>query len=209
VLVTRRGRPIAREQLVEILWPDQVGGEAVGLKRLNVMVSTLRSVLDPEHQHPADHIVVSDAGSLRLDLAHLTVDVNGFLDLVADATRLDQAGRSAEALARWRAAEAAYTGEFCEEDAYADWAVALREQARLAYVQAAGRIAAAEEAGGRYEPAARYWLRLLERDPYDERAHLSLIRVLERAGRRGDARRRYQAYAEVMRELDLEPSPMP
>ncbi|MEQ4723243.1 BTAD domain-containing putative transcriptional regulator [Nonomuraea sp. B19D2] len=208
ILVSRRGSGIGRERLVEILWPDQEG-EAVGLRRLNVMVSTLRAVLDPAHERPADEIVVSDEGALRLDLSNVDVDVEKFLDLVAEAVRLDQAGRTAEALERWAAAESAYGGEFCEEDPYADWAVGLREQARLAYTQAAARLATARAEERRYDEAARYWLRLLERDHYDERAHLGLVRVLDRAGRRGDARRRYHLYAERMRELDVEPAPYP
>nr|SBO91173.1 Transcriptional regulator [Nonomuraea gerenzanensis] len=208
ILVSRRGGAIGRERLVEILWPEQED-EAVGLRRLNVMVSTLRAVLDPEHTWPADEFVVSDEGALRLELAHLKVDVEDFLELTAQAARLDQAGRQAEALARWAAAESAYGGEFCEEDPYADWAVGLREQLRLAYVQAAARLALARAAEHRYDEAARYWLRLLERDRYDERAHLGLVRVLDLAGRRGDARRRYRLYAELMRELEVEPAPYP
>ncbi|WP_214319186.1 BTAD domain-containing putative transcriptional regulator [Nonomuraea sediminis] len=208
ILVSRRGRPVSRERLVEILWPDQQD-EPVGLKRLNVMVSTLRAVLDPAHTRPADDIVVSDEGALRLDLSHVDVDVERFLDLVGAATRSDQAGRTVEALRVWAEAEASYGGEFCEEDPYADWAVGLREQARLAYVQATARLAVAQQESGSHDEAARYWLRLLERDRYDERAHLGLIRVLDLAGRRGDARRRYHLYAERMRELDVEPAPYP
>jgi DNA-binding SARP family transcriptional activator len=200
ILVSRRGGAIGRERLVEILWPEQED-EAVGLRRLNVMVSTLRAVLDPEHAWPADEFVVSDEGALRLELSNVEVDV--------EAVRLDQAGRQAEALARWEAAESAYGGEFCEEDPYADWAVGLREQLRLAYVQAAARLAEARAGEHRHDEAARYWLRLLERDRYDERAHLGLVRVLDLAGRRGDARRRYRFYAELMRELEVEPAPYP
>ncbi|MFC5828706.1 BTAD domain-containing putative transcriptional regulator [Nonomuraea insulae] len=207
ILVSRRGSGIGRERLVEILWPEQED-EAVGLRRLNVMVSTLRAVLDPGHEWPADEIVVSDEGALRLELAHVQVDVEIFMDLVAEAVRLDQAG-APEALERWAAAENSYGGEFCEEDPYADWAVGLREQARLAYVQAAARLATARTGEQRYDEAARYWLRLLERDHYDERAHLGLVRVLDLSGRRGDARRRYQLYAELMRELEVEPAPYP
>ncbi|MFB9475055.1 BTAD domain-containing putative transcriptional regulator [Nonomuraea salmonea] len=208
ILVSRRGSGVSRERLVEILWPGQEG-EAVGLRRLNVMVSTLRSVLDPGREWPPDEIVVSDEGALRLESAHVDVDVEKFLDLVGQAVRLDQAGRTSEALERWAAAETAYGGDFCEEDPYADWAVGLREQARLAYVQAAARLAEARAAEHRHDEAARYWLRLLERDRYDERAHLGLVRVLDRAGRRGDARRRYRLYAELMRELEVEPAPYP
>ncbi|WP_433514184.1 BTAD domain-containing putative transcriptional regulator [Nonomuraea sp. CA-143628] len=208
ILVSRRGAAIGRERLVEILWPEQQG-DAVGLKRLNVMVSTLRAVLDPAHVRPADEFVVSDEGALRLDLANVDVDVEGFLDLVGSAGQLDQAGRAAEALATWAEAEASYGGDFCEEDPYADWAVGLREEARLAYVRAAARLATARAGEGRHDEAARYWLRLLERDRYDERAHLGLVRVLDSAGRRGDARRRYALYAERMRELEVEPAPYP
>ncbi|MEU4235047.1 BTAD domain-containing putative transcriptional regulator [Nonomuraea sp. NPDC026600] len=208
ILVSRRGAAISRERLVEILWPEQEG-DTVGLKRLNVMVSTLRAVLDPAHVRPADEFVVSDEGALRLDLANVDVDVEGFLDLVGSAVQLDQAGRPVEALARWAEAESSYGGDFCEEDPYADWAVGLREEARLAYVQAAARLATARAAEGRHDEAARYWLRLLERDRYDERAHLGLVRVLDSAGRRGDARRRYALYAERMRELEVEPAPYP
>ncbi|MFG1709697.1 BTAD domain-containing putative transcriptional regulator [Nonomuraea sp. M3C6] len=208
ILISRRGSGISRERLVEILWPEHED-EAVGLRRLNVMVSTLRAVLDPGHERPADEIVVSDEGALRVDLSHVDVDVEKFLDLVAEAVRLDQAGRTAEALERWAAAESGYGGEFCEEDPYADWAVGLREQARLAYVQAAARLATARAEERRYDEAARYWLRLLERDRYDERALLGLVRVLDLAGRRGDARRRYHLYTERMRELEVEPAPYP
>ncbi|MBA2891725.1 BTAD domain-containing putative transcriptional regulator [Nonomuraea soli] len=211
ILVSGRGRPMARERLVEILWPElaEIDGQAAGLRRLNVMVSTLRAVLDPGHERPADAMVVSEGGALSLDLGNLQVDVLRFLDLTNEAVRLEQAGNRAEAVKAWEAAEASYTGEFCAEDPYADWAAALREQARLAYMQGAARLAEHSTGQGRYDEAARYWLRLLEREGYDERAHLGLVRALDQAGRRGDARRRYHLYTERMRELEVEPAPYP
>jgi DNA-binding SARP family transcriptional activator len=57
--------------------------------------------------------------------------------------------------------------------------------------------------------ACRFLLRILERDRYDEQAHLELVTVLEDAGRHGEARRAYQRYAVRMAELELEPATYP
>ncbi len=40
-----------------------------------------------------------------------------------------------------RAAEAAYSGDFLEEDVYADWAAGMREEARALYVRVARVLA--------------------------------------------------------------------
>lgn len=92
MLLAHRGRPVPREHVAGLLWPD--ADAASGLKRLNVQVSTLRAVLDPERVHPSEHAIVSADGALRLDTDHAEVDVEGFLADVAAATRLDRAGRT-------------------------------------------------------------------------------------------------------------------
>ncbi len=208
ILVAHRGRPVPREQVMEWLWPDDPAGPALR-KRLNVQTSTLRSILDPDRVQPADHFVVSADGALRIDTEHLQVDVEGFLRAAAEGERLRRAGRMGEALACWEAAEAAYVGDFLAEDAYADWAVSLREEARLAYGQVTSGLAAVATAEGAHDVAARYLLRLLERDPYDEPSHLALVTALVAAGRHGDARRRYLLYGVRMRELGVEPAAYP
>lgn len=53
VLMCRRGRPIHREQLMELLWPDEDPKRTSN--RLSVALSTVRAVLDPERAHPPDH----------------------------------------------------------------------------------------------------------------------------------------------------------
>ena len=45
MLLTRRGRPLAREQAMERLWPDDDDPKLAN--RLSVAVATVRSVLDP------------------------------------------------------------------------------------------------------------------------------------------------------------------
>lgn len=207
LLASHGGRATPRDWLSEQLWPE-VPSE-VADRRLRVLISTVRGLLDPGRQHPSDHLVVSERDAVRLDLRHLDLDVVRFLDHVDAAARSDAEGRVADAVARWRAAEAAYTGQFCPEELYAEWSVRPREELRAAYVQTCARLATVEAAAGNHDEAVRRWLRLLESDPYDERAHLALVEVLLHAGRRSEARRRYRTYLERVRELGLEAAPFP
>jgi DNA-binding SARP family transcriptional activator len=109
------------------------------------------------------------------------------------------------------AAEAAYTGDFLEEDPYEDWATELREEARLTYVQVAIVLAMHTSDAGEHVTASRYCLRILERDQYqyNEPAYLALVRALSAAGGHGEARRRYRTYVVRMAEIDIEPRPFP
>jgi ATP/maltotriose-dependent transcriptional regulator MalT/DNA-binding SARP family transcriptional activator len=202
ILVARRGRPVPRDVFLELLWP---GEEPEKLSnRLSVALSTLRAVLDPGGRFDPDEFVTGDRSAIRLELEHVAVDVEEFLNESAAALRLRAAGRLDEARSRLEYAESCYAGDFLEEDAYADWAVPLREEARAMYIGAARTLAG--EAG----PAGtRYLLRILERDPYDEEAHLSLVAVLATAGAHGEARRAYRRYVACMEEIGVEAVPFP
>ncbi len=207
ILISRRGRPVRREEIVELLWPDDRAAERLG-SRLSVTLSTLRAVLDPDKTFDADHFIATDGPGLRLDLAHLQVDVEVFLDLVRRALAAVGGGEptSAGMLAE---AETAYTGDFLADDPYDDWAVGLREEARGAYLHVARLLAQAAADVGDADSAARYLLRILERDPYDEGAHLGLVRAMAAAGRHGEARRVYRSYWARMEEIGVEPTPFP
>ncbi len=207
LLVARRGRAAPRDYLIEALWP----GEATGPlgNRLSNALSVLRSVLDPEKQFDAEHFVSGGKAGVLLRLDVLPVDVEEFLADAETGLALLRDGRDHEARERLFAAEAAYAGDFLEEDAYEEWAATLREEARVAYVTVAHGLANLASMRGDHDEAARYLLRVLERDPYDERAHLGLVSALGRAGHHGEARRCYAAYAARMDEIDVEAAPYP
>ncbi|MFL6122555.1 BTAD domain-containing putative transcriptional regulator [Actinophytocola sp.] len=202
ILVTRRGRPTTREALISLLWPGEPA-DRVG-NRLSVALSTARSVLG----RGSARCVVAEGDTVRLDPALVAVDVLSFL---TDAQRGLAAWRVSrpEAWPLLHAAEAAYTGDFLEEDPYEDWTIPLREEARLTYVQVATVLAGHTEETGEHITASRYCLRILERDQYNEPAHLALVRALAAAGSHGEARRRYRTYVDRMMEIDVEPRPFP
>jgi ATP/maltotriose-dependent transcriptional regulator MalT/DNA-binding SARP family transcriptional activator len=205
VLVARRGRAVPREALMEALWPDE--DPAKLSNRLSVALSTVRTVLDPDRRHPGDRFVKADKHVVAL--AHVPVDVEEFLAAAAGGLDRFARGERAEALSLLTAAEAAFTGDFLEDDPYEDWAVSLREEARAAYLAVARTLARAAAEAAEHDQAVRYHLRVLERDAYDEEAHLGLVATLVAAGRHGEARRRYRIYGEQMGELGVEAAPFP
>ena len=207
MLVAARGRPINREVLIDRLWPDDEMAKASN--RLSVALSTVRKVLDPDGAYQSDHYLAADRDSVKVDLEHLTIDVEEFLREAKTGQDLLRQGRQSEGLAHLHAAEERYVGEFLEEEPFADWAISLREQARSEYLTVASYLAEAAGDDGDHEGAARRYLRMLERDAYSEPAHLGVIKAMERSGRHGTARRLYGVYVSRMAELDLEPEAFP
>ena len=206
LLVAARGRRVAREHLLETLWPDE-DPERSG-PRLSVALSTVRGVLDRSKQQPADHYLAADRSSVWLRREHLTVDLERFLERAAEG--LEAASRRRpEAQQVLVEAEALYRGDFLAEDLYEDWAVGTREEARNVYQRTASALARLAVDAGEHEAAAGYLWRLIERDPWDEAAHLELVRVLAASGRQGEARRAYRRYVSRMSELGVESAPFP
>ncbi|MEV3984101.1 tetratricopeptide repeat protein [Nonomuraea sp. NPDC049758] len=195
-LACQRGRTVAREAAMEILWPGEEPASCSN--RLSVALSTVRSVLDPQRKFGPGEFVRADKYSIQL--VGLRTDVEEFLCAAAEAL----AAEDEDLLV---AAEARYTGDVCEDSPYAEWLEPLREEARAVHQALLRELASLAEAADDPDRAVRYLLRLLERDAYDEAAHLDLVRTLTKARRHGEARRRYRLYAEAMRELDVEPAP--
>jgi len=207
MLVARHGRPVPRDALIEALWPGEDPVRCAN--RLSVALSTLRGVLDPQRRFGADHFVASSGGAVALDRDHVAVDLEAFLQDAVAGLALREEGRAAEAHNRLVAAEAAYAGDLLEEDLYEDWAVGPREDARDVYVRVARCLAADAREAGDHDGAVRFLLRVLERDAYDEEAHLALATAYADAGRHGEARRAFRAYRARMDEIGVEPASFP
>jgi ATP/maltotriose-dependent transcriptional regulator MalT/DNA-binding SARP family transcriptional activator len=206
ILIARQGQHVPREQLAEILWPAEDPDRSS--RRLSVAISTVRSALDPHKANPAAHFVASDRDTVWIDRAHVALDVDAFLADAAEGLDLAAKGQP-EATAHLRAAEAAHRGEFLVEDAFEDWAAALREECRQTYISVGHALAGSSGAVGDHAAAARYLRRVLQYDEFDEKAHLSLVAALAAAGHPADARRAYGTYLARMEELGVEADAFP
>ncbi len=203
LLAARAGRPVSRDAICEVLWPGQSGTGA----RLSVVLSTLRSVLDPAKEHGSDRFLVADRTSVRLVLDAVEVDVVGF-EAAARAALRDADDNHPDAVTNLQAAAAAYTGDFLDDDRDQPWTEEPREH--LAHLARELRRRLALRLGADEPERAVPWLvALLADDEYDEPCHLLLIRSMLRLGRFGEARRAHRAYAAAMAELDLPATPLP
>lgn len=204
VLIARRGRPTAREQLIALLWPDEDPERTAS--RLSGVLSIARAVFDPDKSHPPDTYIIADRDTVSLNLERVAIDVEGFLATAAHGLALRERDPVRARLVL-EDAEASYTGDVLEEDPYEDWTVPLREEARATYIAVARAVAEDAADRGDADRVVRCLLRILERDPFDERAHHDLIRALTADGRHGEAQRRYRAYVARMGELGVPGEP--
>lgn len=216
ILAGRRGRPVSRALLCELLWP---GDDPIKTShRLSVLLTTVRTVLDPTKSWPADHYVNSNANGVWLDLRRISFDADELLDDAEHGAALLAAGQTDAAKTVLTAVDARYHGEAFEDEqagdwahegwAQEDWSQALREETRAAWLRSLRHLATVATKEGRSNDASATLTRLLGVDPYDERVHRGLVRNLVRAGRHGEARRAFARWAEAMASVDA-PAPDP
>ncbi len=207
MLLSRRPARLSRDQMIEALWPDEP--IAKSQRKFSVALSTARSVLDPDKREAGDHYIVADQSSVGLRVENLRLDVEEFLAGSEEAEQLLRSGDTALALQEMERSAAIYRGQFLEEDLYEDWSIAMREQCRLRFVDLSRNLARLYRADGDIDRATSQWLRIIERDPYDEEAHLSVVELLSAKRRHGEARRAYRRYAAQMAELGIEAAAFP
>jgi DNA-binding SARP family transcriptional activator len=203
ILVARRGRPAARAELCELLWPDDDPSRTG--HRLSVLLSVVRGVLDPGRNWPSDHCIRADRRGMLLDLDHVEVDVERLLRSAAAAADLVRAGEGARAREVLESVDAMYAGDAFDDEPYEDWADGLREESRAAWVRSLRLLADLAVSDGEHRRAAALFVRLLAVDPYDEDAHRKLVEALVGAGRHGEARRAFDRWARAMRAIDVDP----
>lgn len=175
-------RPVPRDALAELLWPDELD-PARRSARLSVVLSNIRRVLGGG--------LIADRDSVRLDLAAVELDLAAVHQAMASGDDV--------------ALAASHAGPILPEDAYEDWAIAARERIASAVISARRRLASAAHAGERWDEVVEHARAVLELDAYDERAHELLVQSLVAAGRRGEAQVADQRYRERMAELAVQP----
>ncbi len=203
LLVARGERPVPREEICENLWPGDDPNKTG--HRLSVLLSSLRTALDPERRWPADHFIGGDRHGVRICAAHVSVDLQDFLADAEEAGRLTSTGEEQDARRLLAEVLAEHAGEAFEDDPYDIWATEVRDHVRAVRIQSLRTAARLAGRAGDIDDAATLLVRLLAVDPYDEPAHRLLVSVLVRTRRHGEARRAFDRWTRATVEVGATP----
>jgi DNA-binding SARP family transcriptional activator len=185
---------VHRERLVDALWPD--AELAVGTRRLQVAVSSIRQLLDTAGLPGA---VPRDGEVYRLTLPPgSSVDVLDFEADLRAADRADRTGDRPTALAARETAVSGYGGDLLPEEGSAEWVLADRDRLRAAAAQAASRVA---EDHPEQQAVIRAARRSVEIDPFQDRPWVLLADAFESVGDRSAAARARRDHERILQEL--------
>ncbi len=205
LLLLERHRHLARDELIERLWPRSEITAAVS--NFHFTLHALRKALATAGAAEATVVSRVDAGYQLALPSGIHVDIELFARSLRRARDAKAAGRSLEAVQQLRAAVAVHRGEFLA-DLSGEWIERRREELNREFVAAARELAALELEWKDPRAAIRPLERLLEREPYDEEAHRLLMRAYHESGDVALALRHYQALVTLLsRDLGEEPEP--
>jgi len=207
-LACRAGRPVSREHLAELLWPE--ADPDTGRHNLRQALYSLRQGLGGDRGRIAESggttqgVVFELAESDSLDVAEFQAALRrgfpGGREVVAadlaDAVDLYRGDLLAGFYVRGGSAE------------FENWLVGEQERLRDAALAALRALVDHFAARGEYDQALVYGRRLIEIDPLSEEAHREVMRLYVLAGRRRRALGEFEELAELLqRELGVEPLP--
>jgi DNA-binding SARP family transcriptional activator len=178
VLAMAPGRRLHREQVIDLVWPDDTIDEAV--PKLHKAAHFARRAIDVTNA-----VVLRGDNVMLCPEAEATVDVEQFEDLARRALVKQDVATARQALSR-------YGGELLPQDRYEAWAEQRREQLRLRYLDLL-------RLDGRWEA-------VVELEASDEVAHLALMRRYAANGDRHAALRQFERMTRALRqELGVSP----
>jgi DNA-binding SARP family transcriptional activator len=182
-LAAGRGRPVSRDKLTALLWPEAEPERA--RHYLSDSVYLIRREL-------GESAIASTGGDLRLDSDIVSCDVADF-EAAVESGRLEHAA-------------ALYTGPFMDgfhiEDAleFEHWLDTERDRLARTRARLLESLAVERQDAGDFASAADWWLRLAAHEPASGHVALRVMHALDAAGDRAGAIRHARTHEMVLRE---------
>jgi DNA-binding SARP family transcriptional activator len=172
-LVIHQDRPVRRDALMELQWPDHTHNSA--RNNLNVAIYNLRIALDALGQGVQPILYRDGCYSLNPELTWW-IDRNEFLSTLHRAESALRAGRPRLAIDAYEMAVQLYRGALFEDDCAGEWFLPERRHLEELYLQALERLATVYFDLGELPEAVRCGQLAVGTDPCCEPAHRLLMR---------------------------------
>ena len=199
LLALARGHRFHREEIMQLLWPDQAPQAAAN--NLHYTLHHARRTLGATLTSASPYLRLQSEQLALCPGGLLWVDVEAFDDAASVARRTREP-------AAYRRAIELYAGELLPADRYEDWTEARRLELRSAFLSLLVELAALYEERGEYGAGIEALGKVLAEEPTSEEAHVSLMRLYAFSGRQGEALGQYDRLKEVLsKELNTEPRP--
>jgi DNA-binding SARP family transcriptional activator len=207
-LVSHKNRPVPREALIEMLWPEC--DPESGNNNLKSTVYALRqmfSKLDPSATQNTPVVLYSD-GAYHIDPSiQLWVDSEEFESYWLAGRRLEKNKQVGEAIKYYQFAEELYGGDYLEDEMYTEWTLLKREALKDTYLAILTKLISFSFDEQDYENCIVYCQKILSKDPCHEEAYSWLMRCYDRLGQSRRAQQWFDIYENTIRkELDASPS---
>lgn len=205
-LAAEAERPIGRQVLAGILWPEF--GERRARANLSQALFTLRRCIGDDSREGSFLVVDRNAIQFCSD-SRLWVDVHEFSERVQSNRRAS----TQRAIGELEAAVALYEGEFLEgfsvqgSPAFEMWCLMQRERMHRHVSDSLIQLIAFYERASENHFALSFARRLVNLDNWREEAHAILMRLLACTGQRSEALAQYETCRQLLSEnLGIAPS---
>ena len=199
-LAVEQKRPLRRETLAALLWPEQP--ESKARANLRRALANLRQVID-------------DKNGRYLHITRQTLQFNAASDSFVDAVQFQQLLNDSEpTLAQMEKAVVLVNGRFLsgfsinDSIAFEEWALLKREEIQRQFLHSLNRLTAYYESHHQPQTAVHYAWRQVNTEPWYEPGQRQLLRLLSLTQQRAAALAHYEQFEkELWTELAIEPEP--
>lgn len=172
-LITNRGTEKNRDVISEEIFSNT---KMDHLNHFHVALSALRKDLNPpDSPRGTSPYIIRNRDRYRLNMQYVRLDADEFLELSTAEYPTDE-----ERIAALIKADELYKGDYFEEYPYEYYLEAERERLRKIRIRNLYEIAVYYTQSREYAQAANYYEKILDLDPYEDRAYLECCRVMLR-----------------------------
>ena len=196
LLITLHGQWLTREQIVDLLWPDQPAENAA--RDFKVALNALNRALEPKRPQPLSPYFIIRRGN--------TYGINPVARLVMD-TQIFDALAGSSAVNDLQQAITLYEDDFLPDCLYSDWCSTERHTYRQKFLAVTEHLARLHLQAQRWEDALAVCQAAIRRDRCWEPAYAGMIQAYLAQGNPAQALAAYQRCEKVLwDELAVTPS---